>query len=133
MILVASRLTRVRLTGGTWVMVLVTCSSRGGVAGREAIHMEITAPGPRSGKNCEKGRGYSNTAGLDLPCCIMLFPSSGCFWTPLSFLWCACPKLGTSHRCFIAKHSSWISSLFTWPFKVTSSLPSPNNKCKQWN
>lgn len=90
--LVASRLTRVRLTGGRWVMVLVTCSSRGSVAGREAIHMEITAPGPRSGKNCEKGRGYSNTAGLDLPCCIMLFPSSGCFWDPVIVLVVCLPQ-----------------------------------------
>lgn len=54
-------------------MVLVTCSSRGGVGGKEAIHMEIAAPTPHFGQNCGKGGGCSNTADLDLPCHITLF------------------------------------------------------------
>lgn len=74
--------------------------------------MEIAALRPHFGKNCVKDRCYSNTADLDLPCCIMLFPSSGCFWGPVIILVVGCPRVGTSHRCFIAKQSSWISSVF---------------------
>ena len=92
-------------------MVLVTCSSRGGVGGRLSIRKQL--PRGLTLARTVKKTGVIQTLLTwtfhAVLCCSHHQDVSGAL---LSFLWCGCPRLDASHRCSTAKHSSQISSLF---------------------